>query len=351
MKTLASILALALMLPGAPAQKPSAPKPPPPAAAADTETADPAGAARAAIARGEHAAAIRLLDRAIKDGDADALFLRAQMLETGQGGDANLVQAADLYKRGSLMGHPRSQLAYGRFLLAGLGGLTKDPSKGRSLIKGASDKGIAAAQVLVANWLEDGTGVEKNPAAAAALYQKAAAMKNPDALLGLARLHDAGLGGLEKNPDQATALCREAAELGSVLAINEMGLRYQRGTGLVQDNVAAIGWFNLAAQKGLAEAQVNIGRCYETGNGVLPDLEVAMANYDAAALQGNARAYQFLGSVAERGLSGQEDRVAAYVNYARAAAAGLQEAATKRDAAAKLLSEAERSRAEAELKH
>lgn len=76
-----------------------------------------------------------------------------------------------------------------------------------------------------------------------------------------------------------------------------------------------------------------------------------MANYDAAALQGNARAYQFLGSVAERGLSGQEDRVAAYVNYARAAAAGLQEAATKRDAAAKLLSEAERSRAEAELKH
>ena len=51
----------------------------------------------------------------------------------------------------------------------------------------------------------------------------------------------------------------------------------------------------MAADQGIAEAQMKVGYCYATGNGVPKNLEEAAKWYRLAAEQGNAKAQITLG--------------------------------------------------------
>lgn len=118
---------------------------------------------------------------------------------------------------------------------------------------------------------------------------------------------------------KATALWRELAEAGDVEACHEMGLRHERGSGVIQSFPQAVSWFESAADRGLVKAQSKLGEIYMHGRGaslalrgpaaaaqppkgalaklfpdggaVKPDLEKA-ARWNGAAAQGGDTAAQ-----------------------------------------------------------
>ena len=64
---------------------------------------------------------------------------------------------------------------------------------------------------------------------------------------------------------------------------------YTEGQGVPQDYAEAMRWYSLAADQGLATAQVNLGVMYGTGRGVPQDDVEAHVWYNLAAAQLGAR--------------------------------------------------------------
>ena len=71
-----------------------------------------------------------------------------------------------------------------------------------------------------------------------------------------------------------------------------MGVCYDNGEGVEKDKRKAFGWYERAAEQGLAEAQYNLGVCYEYGRGVEKDENKAFEWYEKAAEQGHVEAAQ-----------------------------------------------------------
>ena len=62
--------------------------------------------------------------------------------------------------------------------------------------------------------------------------------------------------------------CRVRAEQGAVDAQNNLGLMYDLGQGVPQDDKEAVKWYRKSAEQGLAIAQHNLGWMYDNGRGV-----------------------------------------------------------------------------------
>src|ERR1700730_17310118 len=82
--------------------------------------------------------------------------------------------------------------------------------------------------------------------------------------------------------------------------------------GVAQDQKQAAYWYQLAAEKGHAEAQFNLGRLYATGKGVAHDEEQAARWTLASASQGYAPAQARLGTRYATGSGMAEDDRRAY---------------------------------------
>ena len=61
------------------------------------------------------------------------------------------------------------------------------------------------------------------------------------------------------------------AETGDAESQVELGLRYDKGAGVVKDHAEAAKWYRKAAEQNDADAQYNLGICYERGDGVAED--------------------------------------------------------------------------------
>ena len=92
--------------------------------------------------------------------------------------------------------------------------------------------------------------------------------------------------------DYATALSiwLPLAEQGDAEAQNWLGVMYDYGDGVTQDDKEAANWFRKAAEQGNAGAQNNLGSRYILGKGVIQDIVLAHMWYDIAASNGNENA-------------------------------------------------------------
>jgi TPR repeat protein len=88
----------------------------------------------------------------------------------------------------------------------------------------------------------------------------------------------------------------------------------------VQDYEAAVQWYRLAADQGLARAQTSLGFMYDNGQGVVQDYEAAVQWYRLAADQGLAQAQNNLGGMYDNGQGVVQDYVQAHMWYNLAAA-------------------------------
>ncbi|MBA2657162.1 MAG: protein kinase [Tatlockia sp.] len=87
---------------------------------------------------------------------------------------------------------------------------------------------------------------------------------------------------------------KDQAETGSANAQFNLGLCYERGIGVPQDDKKAAEYFQKAADPGYADAQYALGVCYANGIGVPQDDKKAVEYYKKAADQGHTAAKQQL---------------------------------------------------------
>ena len=85
------------------------------------------------------------------------------------------------------------------------------------------------------------------------------------------------------------------AEQGDTNAQFNLGVIYQKGQGVKQDDFEAVKWYRQAAEQGNARAQFNLGVMYDNGRGVKQDDVEAVKWYRQAAEQGDANAQFNLG--------------------------------------------------------
>ncbi len=124
--------------------------------------------------------------------------------------------------------------------------------------------------------------------------------------------------------DYATALreWRPLANQGLASAQYNLGVMYDNGRGVPQDDVEAVKWYRLAADQGLASAQYNLGNMYDNGRGVPQDDVEAVKWYRLTADQGLASAQYNLGVMYDNGRGVPQDDVEAYKWWNLAAAQG-----------------------------
>ena len=291
--------------------------------------------AREAFEKGDVEGAVKLLRPEAEKGNADAANALAELMIAGRGTKAAPAEAAKWFQKAADAGSGAAQLNLARLLSMGADGVSKDEEKARFLLRTSAEAGYAPAQAEMGGAIERIAARSEDKAQIAEArdwYEKAAAQNQPDALLALTRFYDGGLGGVAASPQKAFDLCFRAAQAGSVVAMNEMGVRYQKGAGVRQDNVAAIGWFTVGAQHGQPVALVNLGNCYETGNGVRQDLDQAGRHYSAAAKKNFGPAQFLLGEMIEKGKGTAVNLAHAYVLYTQAAAQKNGEAAKRAEA-------------------
>lgn len=100
--------------------------------------------------------------------------------------------------------------------------------------------------------------------------------------------------------ERALTILRPLAEQGNAEAQFNLGIMYDKGRGVNQDDAEAVKWFRLAAEQGLAEALFVLGSMYETGHGVSQDYVRAHMWYNIAASLVHDFAIEFRDFVADK---------------------------------------------------
>lgn len=97
--------------------------------------------------------------------------------------------------------------------------------------------------------------------------------------------------------DYATAarFFRPLAEQEESGAQNNLGVIYNNGEGLPQDDAEAMRWYRKAAEQGDTRAQYNLGTMYANGEGVRQDYISAYMWFSISTARGNERAQKALG--------------------------------------------------------
>jgi TPR repeat protein len=153
--------------------------------------------------------AIAAWRKAADKGSTSAMVELGVHYGTGNGVARDEAQARKLFERAAEAGNPR-----GVSNLAALGGssASTDPARSRELLGRAAETN-AEAQYQLGMMLAEGTGGQKDDAAARALFEKAAAQNHPGALERMGAFTTEGRGG-PKDSSAAKAYYERAAALG-----------------------------------------------------------------------------------------------------------------------------------------
>ena len=112
---------------------------------------------------------------------------------------------------------------------------------------------------------------------------------------------------LKSSANRSLKELRSAAESGEASAMCELGLMYQEGNGVRQDDEESFKWLKKSAQLGDSEGQFQIGKCYHFGVGTDINYTEAMSWYEKSANQGNMKAQCHLGLMYYNGTGVQKD--------------------------------------------
>lgn len=131
--------------------------------------------------------------------------------------------------------------------------------------------------------------------------------------------------------DYATALrlWQPLAEQGDAASQFNLGLMYDTGRGVPEDDATAVNWYRQAAEQQYAKAQFSLGAMYQRGDGVAQDFAQAAKWFRLAADQRNAKARYQLAYMYERGEGVPRDRKEGVKLFNQAAEQGLAEAQVK----------------------
>jgi TPR repeat protein len=137
--------------------------------------------------------------------------------------------------------------------------------------------------------------------------------------------------GVPKDYVAALAWYQRAAESGSTTAMNNIATMYFHGLGVPQSYDETVKWLRLAVKQGDAAAQNKLGTLYDDGVGVPKNDGDAFNLFSLAAAQGYAPGMANLGRAYARGKGVKRDEVHAYALISAALEIGV--ARGERDAA------------------
>ncbi len=289
-----------------------------------------------AYQRGDFTSALHIWRPLAARGDAPAQLGMGVLYYNGQGVAVDLGLAAEWFRRAAEQGEADAQYNLGLMHAYGLG-VERDQAAARKWIASAAALGQAEAQ----RWL-DGPGVfaasgqQDTPqmlrrydmalkAFDAEDYETALANWKQLAALGMARaqnslgvMYDQGLGVAE---DQARAakLFRDAAAQGFGGGQVNLGVMYLSGRGVARDHGAALHWLTRAAKQGFVDAQYRVGLLHATGEQIKPNYVEAAKWYRKAADQGHVKAQYNLAVLLDTGQGVRKDQRAAAEWYRKAA--------------------------------
>jgi protein TonB len=129
------------------------------------------------------------------------------------------------------------------------------------------------------------------------------------------------------------SVLRDLANKGHSAAQFYLGLAYDKGDGVTEDDVVAVNWYQRAADQGNVKAQYNLGVMHATGQGVPQYYAAAVEWFRKAAEQGDVRGQYRLGLAYSTGTGVDRDYVQAH-KWLNLAAAGAKDVEI-RDKAAK----------------
>jgi TPR repeat protein len=154
----------------------------------------------------------------------------------------------------------------------------------------AAEKDLVVAQHNLAALYLFGRGTKKNPAMTAKWYERAAKLKDPQAMSTLADLYVEG-NFLDKNLQRGFELYLALAETGNAGAQNNLAVMYLEGAAVGQDLPKAEEFFRKSARQGYSEAQKNLGTFMIEGHSRKGIDHVEAVNwFTLSARQGNAGA-------------------------------------------------------------
>jgi hypothetical protein len=186
-------------------------------------------------------------------------------------------------------------LAIGMLLVAGASTVSADTAAGMEAFrnkdyqtayrqwKAMAEAGQAEAQFDLGVLYAQGLGVRRDLSEAARWYRQSADQGNAEAEFALGQMYSRG-GGAPRDLDDAMRWFQMANDPNSDGPPTDWTVI--QGYGIRQDQQQAAYWYQLAAEKGHAEAQYNLGRLYATGQGVPRDQEQALRWIRGAASQG-----------------------------------------------------------------
>ena len=137
--------------------------------------------------------------------------------------------------------------------------------------------------------------------------------------------------------DYTTALreWKPLAKQGDANAQYNLGVMYDQGRGVPENDKTAVKWYKRSAKQGYDKSQFNLGVMYEKGLGVPQHYKTAVKWYRLAAEQGFASAQGALGAMYAFGMGVQKDYVYGHMWADIAASKGNERGGKLRDHTAK----------------
>ena len=244
--------------------------------------------------------------------------------ETGQGKDADYLEAMRLLREAAQIGNIAAMNNLGMLYYRGYG-VEKDYAEALKWIRRGAAYGDETAYKNLALLYEKGHGVPVNRKIALDMYLALAENGVADAMTSVGRLYYYGIDG---TPDYQEAFhwYSKAAEKHDLGAYDEIGWCYFKGHGVKQDYIKAMDYFHKAAMWGDAYAAIHIALLYYHGYGVKRNYGQALSWSKEAARQGLGLAMSDIAGLYEEGEGVDKNLGVAFVWYQRAASAGHADA-------------------------
>lgn len=191
--------------------------------------------------------------KAAENGHSGGQRRLADLLEYGEGVDANLSEALKWRTLSATQGDPRGQSALGDMYWLGRG-VDRDDEEALKWYRLAAAQNNAWAWYRLGEAYDLGAGVPQDGQKAQYWYLQAADEGVTNAQFQLGKLLFEGRG-VKKDPEKAAGWFRKAAGKGSADAQLALGLRYVDGSGVKANNETAYFWLSLAERNGRAEGR------------------------------------------------------------------------------------------------
>ncbi|CAM0141404.1 hypothetical protein VKS41_003889 [Umbelopsis sp. WA50703] len=249
--------------------------------------------------------------------EAMAQYRVGSMLAKGEGVKENAAQAFEWFKKGADNGNKYAQYIVGIHYEQGMI-CQKDQEKARAYYLLSADQKFPDSQTsLGISLLQAGEHAQ-----GLKWLEMAAQKDNARALLKLGIMYEEG-NHVEQNNELAAMHYKAAADRNDPVAQYLLGLNYRLGDlGLQQSYPDAVTYLQKSADQGFASAQRVLGLMYGEGVGVTQDYQNAIEWFKKAAEHGDMRANGLLGAYYENGYGVDQDYIQALDYYTKAASTG-----------------------------